>query len=756
LLKLVDFYTPTKTRLTIAILNAHMTLREPSILNSLTTGLFTGLITVILCVSYASLIFSADLAPFLGNGIALAITSLIIVSFVQFMWSDATHFVVQVDDDTAPVLALFIGFLMASLPTGLSSEELLTNVLAAVIISTFIAGLTLTIFGYFKLGNLLQFIPYSAIGGYFAAVGWLLLVGTVNSLVPQELNTIEHFFSLFSDAQIVVKWLPALIMGAWLRWMSSRVSIGTLLGFTIIGVITGFYVIAFLLGSDLSYLQSNDFLIGSLSSTQNDLFTPITSLAWSKIETHALFNNIASIATISLIALLSFTLCISAVALSTRQELDANKELRVGGIANMLSAFAGGLFALPSVSTSKLSYDLHPTPSKLLGLAPIGVALLIFYLGLDLLAYVPKMVLGVLLIYIALGFLYEWLIKAYRKFGALEYSVIPIILVVSIFSGFLESILFGIVAAIILFAVNYSQIKVIKYQASGAQLRSNVVRRSEQIQYLSKHGEKLRLFKLQGFLFFGTAGSLYKEVMASLADSNSQQLEYIVLDFSQVLGVDSSATLNFERLAQRLKEHNTHLILTGLKQDLLDKLVHGGFDINANELLQEFLDIDQGLEWCENRILDKMRLEPGSSKGVLELIFGNLSEVETDLLEGYLVKRSVKSGELLTDLDEDSKEVYLLDSCTASAYILDSNNIERRVDGAGRGAIYGEIGFFLNILRTATVRADSEGELYILSDSSLEKMESEAPQLAAAINRYMLKIVTERLASTTRSLRTVL
>jgi SulP family sulfate permease len=736
-------------------------------LKTLSAGLFTGFIAVILSISYASLIFSGELSPYLGHGIALAITSIVIVGLIHTFCSGSAYLVVQVDDDTAPVMVLFVGFLLASLPVGLSAEQTLTNVLFAIVISTFIAGLMLFVFGYFKLGSVLQFLPYSAIGGYFAAVGWLLLVGTIGSLVPFQLDGMASVIDLFDNSSTLAKWFPAVLIGIWLRWMSNKLSIGKLLALTIIVSTTLFYLVAFALGCDLDSLESSGFLIGQLANSPDDLFTPITSFSWSDIKVNALLDNLASIATISLIALLSFTLCISAVSLSTRAELDPNKELQVSGIANMLGATLGGLFALPSVSTTELSYELNPVPKKLIGLASVAAALLTFYLGLDLLAYLPKMVLGGLLVYVSLGFLVEWLIKGYRKFGALEYSVIPIILIVSVFSGFLESILFGIVAAIILFAINYSQIKVIKDQASGSDLSSNLVRHPEQAAYLKQHGEKIRLFKLQGFLFFGTAGSLYTEVMNAFDKPGEQTLKYVVLDFSQVLGIDSSATLNFERLAQRLKERQVLFVITGLKQGLLEKLTRGGFDLAANKnesksenqtgnhTLIECLDVDQGLELCENRILDNSQHTPVKAKGVLELIVG-LSDIEIDSLKYYLVRCKVQQGDLITSIGEDSNEVFLLESCSASAYILDSDNTERRIDGAGQGAIYGEIGFFLNIPRTATVRADSDGELYSLNRSSLKNMELDDPRLAAAVNRYMLKIVTERLANTTRSLRTVL
>ncbi len=734
----------------------HMNVARSSILHTLATGFFTGLITVIISISYASLIFSGELEPYLGHGIALSIVGIVIVGLMQVLFSQSSHFIAQVDDDTAPVFVLMTGFLLAALPATLSLDQALTHVLAAVLIATLVAGLTLAIVGFFKLGSLLQFLPYSAVGGYFAAVGWLLLISTFDLLVPYNVTGPAGLLGLFESGEMVLKWLPALLLAAVLRCLSSRFNVASLLAVAILGSTLLFYIIAFSLGNDVTQLQASGLLTQPLSSKPGGLFTPILGLLSEGINFSVLSDNSASIATISLMALLSFTLSVSAIGLSARQELDPNKELKVAGIANVTSALFGGLFTLPSVSTSKLSYELHPAESKLLGLACAVTALIVFYLGLDLIAYVPKMVFAALLFYIALGFLIEWLVKGYRKFGALEYSVIPIILVVSIFSGFLQSILFGIVAAIVLFAVNYSQTKVVKYQASGSQLRSNLVRPSEQSSVLRNQGHRIRLFKLQGFLFFGTAGSLYREVMSLFETSNEAQLDYIVLDFSQVLGVDSSATLNFERLAQRLKDRKVYLVLTGLRRELLDKLIHGGFDLDRNPLLQEFSDIDQGLEWCENRILDANPVALSASKSVLELIAGDLSEAERGRLETYLVKRSVQQGELLTDLGETANDVFFLETCSASAYILDSSDIERRVDGAGRGAIYGEIGFFLNIPRTAIVRADSDGYLYTLSSDALKRMESEEPPLAAAINRYMLKIVTERLASTTRSLRTVL
>jgi SulP family sulfate permease len=265
------------------------------------------------------------------------------------------------------------------------------------------------------------------------------------------------------------------------------------------------------------------------------------------------------------------------------------------------------------------------------------------------------------------------------------------------------------------------------------------------------------VFTLQGYLFFGTAGSLYRNVLASIDAPGNESVQYVILDFAQVIGVDSSATLNFEKLSQRLVERKIFLITTNLQQEVLQILRRGGLDLDGNAFLIQHTDLDQGLEWCENNILQNLHSEAATRRGIYERLRDMLpSEISLDGLSDYLKEEHVEASQVLTRVAEKSDKVFFLESCTASAYIIDSNGVERRVSGAGRGAIYGEIGFILGIPRTALVRTDSDGQIYSLSRADLARMEREQPELAGAIMRYLAETVTERLASTTSSLRAVL
>lgn len=729
---------------------------ESSLLGTLITGVFAGVMMVIMTVTFASLIFSGNLTVYLSAGISIGLTSVIVIGTLVTLFSSSSHLIVQIDDDTAPIFALLLTLLAATLPATLSSVELFSNLLVALFLATIIAGITLTVFGVFQLGNFVQFLPYSVMGGYFAAVGWLLLLGAMTMLTRIEISSLGDIKLLFG-ANNIEQWLPAVIIGLWLRLMSSRLSKGILLGGTVLITIMAFYGIHYLMGHSPQQLMAANYLIGPFAQQEHSLLKPIIFLDWSSIEWQSTLKTVGSIASITLICLLSMVLCISGLSLTTRKDLDINHELKIVGLANIASGLLGGMSALPSLSISKLTYDIYPTANRLIGVIAILVGVVTFYFGMSLVAYTPKIVMGSLLIYIGLGFVKEWLIDGYRKFGALEYSVIPIILVVSIFAGFLEGIVIGIIAAIILFVIKYSRIKIIRFQASGADFRSNLMRDAQQNKILKEHGEQVRIFTLQGYLFFGTAGTLYKAVLDSIEEPQNKSLKYVLLDFSQVIGVDSSATLNFEKLAQRLAERKIYLITTSLKGSVLEILRRGGIDLGGSGFLIQHHDLDQGLEWCETDILKQQESEAQVQIGIFERIAEALPySARLDKLAKYLNKVEVTSGQLIANIGEESDDVFFLETCTASAYIIDSNNLERRVSGAGRGAIYGEIGFFLGIPRTAIVRADSDGELYSLKRIALAEMEREEPELAAAIISYLARIVTERLASTTRSLQAIL
>jgi SulP family sulfate permease len=73
-----------------------------------------------------------------------------------------------------------------------------------------------------------------------------------------------------------------------------------------------------------------------------------------------------------------------------------------------------------------------------------------------------------------------------------------------------------------------------------------------------------------------------------------------------------------------------------------------------------------------------------------------------------------------------------------------------RVRTLGKGSVVGELGFYLDVPRSASVIADSKALAYRLTRPAMETMKAQDHELAMAFNDLMVRLVSERLITTNR------
>lgn len=71
-------------------------------------------------------------------------------------------------------------------------------------------------------------------------------------------------------------------------------------------------------------------------------------------------------------------------------------------------------------------------------------------------------------------------------------------------------------------------------------------------------GDQAYFLQLQGFIFFGTANGLLEQVRAR---ARATPTRYVALDFRQVIGLDSTALLSFDKMRQLARESGFTLLL---------------------------------------------------------------------------------------------------------------------------------------------------------------------------------------------------
>ncbi len=738
-----------KSRLALQELNADQ------VIAILLSGIIAGLVVLISSVSFAALIFNGALAPFISSGITILIFTAVVGGSLFSLLSAARPVVALPDDDTAPILALMVTLIIAGFPEGTPAEVMFVTAFGAMACTALLTGIVLTALGYFKLGSLVRYLPYSVMGGYFAGAGWLLIQGALRVVSPLPLASSQDFLALLS-ADTVVRWLPALVAAGCIRWAIRSWHQSLAMPAIMLLLIVLFYAVTALAGLSPSELMTDGWLIGPFPPSRPDLFNPVLFQRSADLDWSLVVEHLSSIGTIIMLSAVSLMLTASGLSLLQRNNFDINRELMVAGFTNTVSGMSGGLIALPSMSLTQLAMTVGAPKSRLVGLVVALFCALMLFFGLSLIAWFPKIVLAGLLIFLGVSLLERWLIEARKQLPRLEYLVVVVIVLVVATVGFLSGVMVGLLCAIVLFVVNYSRINVVRYALTGKERGSNVERNSAEEKFLREKGGQTLILKLQGYLFFGTAAALARRIEERLADKEQPALRYAALDFAQVTEMDSSAALSFMKLAQEASQSNFFLLLTGLSPKMHERLMGSWIENESTTYLQILPDLDRGIEWCEERILQELSLSE-AHEGIMQQLARYLPSPDDHvILATYLEHRRVEPGEQLARQGDASDEMFLLQSCTASVYLDTSSGRKHRIRRAGAGTVFGEVGFYLGTLRTASVIVDTAGELFVLSQTANARLEHEHPHIAAALHKFMIRVITRRLQLTTTTLQAVL
>ncbi len=707
-------------------------------------------------MSFAALIFHGELTPYLSSGITILIATAVVAGSLFSLFSSARPVVALPDDDTAPVLALMVTLIIASSPPGTPADVLFVTTFGALAFATLLTGIVMVALGYFRLGSLVRYLPYSVMGGYFAGAGWLMIQGALRMVYDSPLASADDFLALF-EAGALWRWLPAIVAAFCIRWAIRNWHQSLAMPASIFLLTLVFYAVATAVGLHPEQLMAGGWLVGPFPEASPRLVNPILFEGSADLDWSVVIANMTTVGTIIMLSAVSLMLTASGLSVVQRNNVDINRELMVAGFANTVSGTGGGLIALPSMSLTELAMKVGGPRSRLVGLVIAAFCALMLFYGMSFIAWFPKPVVAGLLVFLGVSLLERWLIEARKKLPQLEYLVVVIIVLAVAAVGFLEGVMVGLLGAIVLFVINYSRINVVRYALTGKERGSNVERNSAEEQYLRETGGQTLILKLEGYLFFGTATALARRIEDRLADSEQPPLRYAVLDFAQVTEMDSSAALSFMKLAQEASQRNFFLLLTGLTHKMQKRLMGSWFEEENTSYIQILPDLDRGIEWCEERILKELSLSEEAQQGILQQIFEHISSYENhSVLEEYLEHRYVQPGEQLAAQGDPSDEMFLLQTCTASVYLDTNSGKKHRIRRAGAGTVFGEVGFYLGTPRTATVIVDTGGDLFVLSQDANARLEREHPQIAAALHKFMIRIITRRLQLTTATLQAVL
>lgn len=718
-----------------------------------TAGLTGGVRTVIAVVSFATMVFSGPLAQDLASGVGLALFSALAIGSTVAWMSSYEGTIAIPQDQTAAILAVLASSTLALIPASLGREAAFPTIIALLFLSCVATGLFFLGLGAMRLGGLIRFIPFPVIGGVIAGSGWLLTTGAFRVMTGLEMNL--SFFSRMARPEVLIQWLPGLLLGAAMFTACRRYRHFMLMPAVLLAGLALFFLTVYLSGRTLADAREMGLMLGPFH--KGAMWRSFDFETLGRIHWPALFQALPRIGAVTLVSTLSLLLYASGIEIESECDLDLNQELKAAGVGNLVAALSGGLVGFHSLSLSLMGEKMK-VRSRLVGLISAWTAGAAFFFGASAISYFPRPVLGGLLLFLGLDFLHTWAVASRKNLPASEYLVILIILVTVALLGFLEGIAVGILAGVILFVVNYSRIDVVKYAVTGEYYRSNVDRSPPDKKILKEKGAQLWVLRLQGFIFFGTANNLLRRVRRRIFSTKSRPLKYLLLDFSSVGGIDSSAVMSFIRMRQLASSQGVVIGLVSLTEQIRDQMENGGFFIRETEHLQVFEDLDRGLECFEDRLLSEVEIDGKHKRDPLverlKREFGDPDLAEKFM--SYLTQEDFRQGQTLIIQDEEDDNLLFIEWGQVTAVLQMEGGRTVRLRTMGAGTVVGELGLYLNAPRTASIVAETDGALYRLNRESLARMEKDESLAASAFHHFMVRLLAERLADTNKMLRIVL
>jgi SulP family sulfate permease len=618
------------------------------------------------------------------------------------------------------------------------------TVLAGIAFSTLLTGLVCYLLGRFQLGNIVRFFPHPVIGGFLAGSGWLLVVGSCRVMYETH-SSLEHMGDFFSW-DVVRAWVPGAIFGLFLYVVSRRARHYLTLPALIVLALVVFFSWLHFAHISVASARADGWM---LEVKANQVFRPIQMSAYlGQADWGAIILQSGAFGAILLTAVISILLNTTALELAVDRDIDLNQELRAAGLTNLAGGLCGCMPNCQSLSLAKLASEMG-APSRLVGLFSALICAGLLWFGSNLLDYIPRFVLGGILLFHGIEFLVEWIWNAFFELAFEDYLLVQSILLIVTLFGYLFGVGAGILIATVFFVVKYSGIKIVKATLSGLTCHSSVDRWPPQKRVLQAHGEEIHILRLTGYIFFGSASNLLHRIRLRTLDPRLPRLRCLILDFKNVSGLDASALVSMRKLVRLALKEEFILAVSSITPDVEVHFRQEGLMLDQVSHLRLFPDCDRALEWCEDLILERESLRvqrlPGTLREILRDTYSWPVEIDPFFL--YLERVDLEVGQRLISQGTLDSEIYFLESGRVNVVVELDHGRQMRVSTLEAGTVVGEIGLYLHRRRTASVIVEQKGTAYRLTAAQLKKMEAERPALAIAFHQFIIWTLADRMGN---------
>ncbi|GAB9467146.1 Sulfate permease [Globisporangium polare] len=651
---------------------------------------------------------------------------------------------------------------------GASHPSVMPTIMVTYALSSVVVGLLFFVLGYFKLGNIIYMFPKHIIVGAIGGIGAFVLQNGIENATGQAFEwTTKGVASLF-DEQVVWLWVSsaalALSLSVLTRWFKSPlfpplffVSIPPL-----------FYVALAILRIAPETARAHGWFFDRAPNVE--FYTIWEQFDFGAVAWHVIPKQAGTILGLTVFSLMHVPINIPSLSLTTDFEADINEELMAHGISNTLGGLCGSVQNYLCYSTSALYYKCGGGGRKS-GLV-IGLLMLyFFFIGPNAVSYVPRCMAGCLMIHIGLDLLKEALIDTYDELDAMELGTVWVIAACMTFWGMNQGLAVGALLACMTFVLQSASTPTnapIRGSMSAATLRSSVWRTTAELDTLERESRAVHVVQLKGHLFFGNVNTL-SEYVHTLFDQHhepkAQQIRTLVLDFTLVVGLDSSAADRLTKIKGVCDQHACRVVFAAIPAAYAKFASHLRAIFGDEAMFHVATDLDTALEWIENQILNahaaanQFKTPINEEEGVgcgsgnkdndecvhllkLQRLMPNESlSVIHRLLDYFHIEEIDKDDVVWRQGDVADRSLLLMDGQLRAIIEEEAGTTE----DVAVGAVVGELCFLTGDKRKTTLVATRRSVVYVLDRASFDEMLRSDCYLAFLFQGVALRYTSARM-----------
>ena len=697
---------------------------------ALSAGFTAGLGLLVSQVAFGSFIFSGVLASYSSQGVGLILFGNFAACLLVALLGGYRGAIAGL----SPALVI----VMATIATTMEArgQALFVTAASALVIGAIATGLGCLMIGHFRLANLVRFIPYPVAAGFVSGIGGAVCLAAM-SLMGANPGW-QAALELLEPA-VLWTWLPGAAYGLALYAAMKRWGNALILPVSVVAAVCAYHLV---LGAlEISGDEARTLGLLLTGTADGGLWPVLVPADLVHLEWAAITGQIPNILTLMLIAFICVIMSVAGLEVSVNQELDWNREFKASGLASIVAGLGGGTVATLIVPASLRSKLFKATTrwTGVVAAAVIGTAL---FLGDGMLELVPTALIGGVLIFAGLGMLDEGLVRSRTRLPWSEFGIILVIFVIIIFFGLIEGVGAGMVATLAFFAVRLSRVDPIETRFTARERHSNKARPVPDRAILMQEGERVQVYRLRGYIFFGSVGPLIEQLRRTLEHSSHRPC--LLLDFAAVSGFDVSAVSALSRFLQTASKSGATIVLSATSEQLRSGLALNLPASVSTELIYE-PSTDRALEHCEDVVLAEWRsaATPGGGRRAALLAVA-VDDLERQLerqihfedlvveLGDWLTPRDYAPDEVLAEPDAPQEGLQLLISGRASACDETGARLHQFSPGDAIGPV-GAAG-----MQPTSVVADGACRTLVLTPHAQRGLETNQQRLALKLYRYLL------------------